>query len=153
MDEIRWRGRTVTAEHLFEAAREARARSWLDEPSRLFLHRIGLTLAGGSMPSRGEQSLLEGMLDALRRRGSFALAALEAGLAAAPPAGGGAAAPSRRERAARPRLPGGAGVREDGGAVAAVEAEIASLGVLLASAAERLEACRLELAGLRRGGR
>lgn len=129
MGQVWWQGRTVTAEVLFEAAREARTRSWLDEPSRLFLHRIGLALASGGAPSPGELHLLQGLLDTLRRQGSFAMASLL-----------GQAEPVRWTAPPLP-TPG----RSDPVALASLEADLGRLSLMLAAAAERLEACREEV--------
>lgn len=128
MEAIRWRGLPVTAEDLCEAAREARRRGWLDERGRLFLHGCGLGLAAGSPPGARDRARLLGLLDELHRRGSFTLAGVRAGL---------------RENAPEPPA---------GGDDLVLDAELASLEVLLAAACERLEACRRQL-GARRSGR
>jgi hypothetical protein len=127
VEAIRWRGRTVTAEDLCEAAREARREGWLDEAGRLFLHGMGLGLAAGARPAAQDRARLETLLDALHRSGSFTLATVRAGL----------------------REP--AGARGDGDALA-LDAELARLELLLAAACEGLQACRERLGARRPGG-
>jgi len=152
MGEMQWQGHEFSAETLFEAAREARLRGWLDEASRLFLHRMGLCLAAGGAPGPADRRTLHDVLDALRLRGSFTLAALRTGLTGVTGRPAPAEAPAPVAWTA-PELPKTAAAQPASPVLTALESEIGRLSVLLATAAERLEACRAELALQRRSNR
>jgi hypothetical protein len=124
MRTVRWGSRDLDPVTLFSAAREARQRAWLGETERRFLHSAGLALAGGRGLRPADAAQLDGLLHTLQRLGCTALGS---------PAG----TPGGPDRAAADRL----------------LAELRQVEALLASALERLEACREQLEGHLRSGR
>ena len=75
MSAISWGGRIFGASDLFTAAREARAKRWLSDPSRKFLYHVGICLATDRPVSDRQMLFLGRLLRRLRRLGSTVLAA------------------------------------------------------------------------------
>lgn len=127
MGGISWEGRRVGPADLFGAAREAQDRGWLDGPARQFLHHCGVCLATDRPLAGRERVALDAILYRLRQLGSSVIATIAADAPA--------------------RAPGGAAA--DG--LAALEADLAALRLLLASAGERVEAYWEQVQRLRAG--
>ena len=118
MSAISWGGRIFGASDLFTAAREARAKRWLSDPSRKFLYHVGICLATDRPVSERQMLFLGRLLRRLRKLGSTVLATS-------------AEAPGDPALSAGDDLPPAD--------LDALEHDIAAMRLFLASATERVE--------------
>jgi len=120
---ITWEGRQVGPTDLIGAAREARDRDWLDEPARRFLHHCGVCLATDRALSERQRMELDVLLHRLRQLGSTVLATTSRVVSAV----------------------------ESQPDIAALESDLASLRLFLASATERVDGYWQRLQRLKHG--